>query len=208
MNKLLLLLLTSVLAIGLAACGGSDTEDASKPEDKQETKDETKKEVKEKEKKEDDNVQESDLGKLTMVQQNKEINESTESGPIKLTINSIHIGDMEVAEDYRDTFDNKEKVTVIELNIKVENSTDDTITFYPEDGTLTTDGGDQTDVSIGLSDLIGGEFFGKVNKEGNLYFLVDTPAAEIGEINFIVDGPHNEDFDNVGVQIKMTLSTK
>ncbi|PIC65376.1 hypothetical protein CSV79_01785 [Sporosarcina sp. P13] len=208
MNKFLLGLLATVLAATLAGCGdtGTKKEDSTPADTSSETsavKDENKAD-----KKEDENVEESELGKMTIVYKNKELNENAESGPMKLNVSAVQLANLEVAEDYKGMFDEKDKVTVITVQMKAENTIDETMSFYPDQATLTTDTGDQIDASLVLSDSVGGDFFGKVNKEGNAIFLVDTPAEEIGEISLNIDGSHDESFMNHGDKIKMTIPTK
>lgn len=204
------------LILLLGACGSDvmkiDDSDGVKPKevaaDSKKEEKPVKEESKEEVKVEDENVQESEIGKMTIFYKNKELDENAESGPMSLNVNAIQIGELEVAEDYKEMFDNKDKVTVITLKMKAENSSDDTINYYPDQATITTDAGDQSDAEIFLSDSIGGEFIGKVNKEGQVFFLVNSPASDIGEVNLIVDGPNNEDFDSVGEKVKMTFATK
>ncbi len=200
-----------VLSVGLVACASSDSE-SDKSADATETdsgNDKAKDEEKEKEdKSENENVQESEMGKMTIAYKNKELDENAESGPMKLNVNAIQVADFEIAEDYRDMFEGKEKATVIVFKMKAENTSDDTIGFYPDQATITTDAGDQSDADILLSDEVGGDFIGKVKKEGQVFFLVDTPSKDISKVNLIVDGAHDENFEQVGEQIKKEFPVK
>lgn len=200
-----------ILSVGLVACGGesSNGNNEKVPKESASTQNKDNKDDSSKEAtKEDDTVQESDIGKMTIVYKNKDLNENAESGPMSLTINAIQLGELEVAEDYKEIFDDKDKLTVVTIQMKAENSSDDTIGFYPDQATITTDAGDQVDADMLLSEQVGGDFIGKVKKEGQVFFLVDTPASEIGQVNLIIDGAHNEDFEEVGKQIKLSFETK
>lgn len=219
MKKFLVLLFALVLSVGLAACGseGSDSEagtnnndnSADENENVEQDDNESKDEGSENEDKADDgNVQESEIGKMTITYKNKELEENAESGPITLSVSALQVGELEVAEDYKEIFDNKDKLTAITMELKAENSSDDTVGIYPDQATITTDAGDQVDADVFLSDQVGGDFIGKVKKEGSVYFFVDTPAEEIGQINLIVDGAHDEDYESIGDQIKMSFTTK
>ncbi|MDY0395491.1 hypothetical protein RWE15_14980 [Virgibacillus halophilus] len=126
---------------------------------------------KKEEKTKDENVQESEVGKMTITYKDKDINENAESGAIKFNVYAIQVGDLEIAKDYQDSFDGKEKATAITMKVKSENTSDETMGFYPDQATLTTDAGDQVDADMFLSDDIGGDFIGKVKKEGNIIFF-------------------------------------
>lgn len=205
MRKLLLLVFTLVLSFALVACGnGADSDQSSN--NNEGTSEEQKGKNDDKEK--DSNTEESDVGKLTILYKNKELDENAESGPINLNVNAIQLSELEVSDDYKEMFDNKDKVTVIALKMKVENSSDDTISIYPDQATITTDAGDQVDADVFLSESIGGDFIGKVKKEGDVIFVVNSPANDIGQVNLIVDGAHDENYDKIGEQIKMSFTTK
>lgn len=213
MKKFYLSLLFLILSVSLAACGDTenkDTNDTKEPTttDKDSEHKEGEASVNEDEEMGTEDVEDTELGKLSIAYKNKELNETTESGPMKLSVTAIQLANLEVAEDYKEMFDNKDKVTVITVEMKAENTTDETISFYPDQATLTTDTGDQQDADMLLSDSVGGDFFGKVNKEGNVIFIVKSPAEEIGEINLIISGSHDEEFENQGEDVKLTIPTK
>jgi hypothetical protein len=48
-----------------------------------------------------------------------------------------------------------------------------------------------------LSDDVGGEFLGKVRKEGGVHFQVDSMPAELTEVRFVVEGPYNDQFNTI-----------
>lgn len=208
MKKVLLLLTMLLLTVGLVACGDSETSKSKDDSSSAEKENSSEKSQDENSKENDEDVQESDVGKMTITYKNKDMDENAESGPIKFNVNGLQMGDFEIAEAYRDAFDGKEKATIITFKVKTENTSDDTIGFYPDQATITTDAGDQVDADMVLSDSVGGDFIGKVKKEGQIFFLVDTPSEKIKEINLIIAGPHTEDFDKAGDDVKMTFSVE
>lgn len=111
----------------------------------------------------------SEVGKLTVVNQKKNLNQTVQSGPINLTINAIQTATLEPSESYKEMFDGKDKVTIVTINLSVENTSDDTIGFYPDQGTLTTNTGEQANAETFLSDEVGGDFYGKVKKKEMLF---------------------------------------
>ncbi|WP_188455679.1 hypothetical protein [Virgibacillus oceani] len=208
LKKFVFLFAVMVIAgMVLTACG-EDTSDNSEGKAKAESNqsmasDDLAENDKTDEANDDEMVQESEIGTLRIAYKNKDLDENAESGPVKLNVSGIQIGDLEVNEDYLDMFDGKKKVTVITLKMKAENTSDDTIGFYPDQATITTDTGDQADAAMFFSDNVGGDFIGKVHKEGDVMFLVDSPAKDIGKVNLIVDGAHDEGFESVGEKVEM-----
>lgn len=207
-KKLSLFFVLVMFGMVLVACGDSDTHDTTKS-----TNDENVEETDESEdttvgNEDDSNVEESDIGTLTIAYKNTELSETAESGPISLEISGVQVADLEVAEDYIDMFDDEDELTVITVHMRAENSSEDTISMYPDQATLTTDTGEQIEADLFYSDDVGGEFFGEVGKEGEVIFFANSPAEDIGEITLIIDGAHNEDFETIGDDIKVTISTK
>jgi Domain of unknown function (DUF4352) len=199
------------IAIVLVGCGAEkskDDEKADEPTASEEKKDNEKETTKDEEKpvsNEDDNVIEDETGKFT-IEKVKELNKVVENGPIKLTITDIQSTTAEPSDEYKDMFDDKEKVTLIMIGMKVENTSEETVSFYPNQATLTTNTGEQVDADLYSSDDVGGDFFGKIKKEGKVVFQLDSPAKEISEINLIISGATNENVDSLGEDIQLPLS--
>lgn len=208
MKKILILFVSISLALFLTACSDSESSN-SKSNDEKETSQENKEEAKQEEtKKEESNekVTESEVGKLTVANQKKDLNQTVQSGPINLTINAIQTATLEPSESYKEMFDGKDKVTIVTINLSVENTSDDTIGFYPDQGVLTTNTGEQANAEMFMSDEVGGDFYGKVKKEGNVIFQVNSEAKEITQLKYIIDGAHDADFNSLGDQLQIDLS--
>ncbi|WP_090865640.1 DUF4352 domain-containing protein [Oceanobacillus limi] len=150
-------------------------------------------------------VLEDEVGKLSIVKKNADMEEVFTSGPMEITITGVQTAELEPSESYGDFFDNKEKVTIVTVGMKAENTSEDTISIYPDQSTLTTNAGDQVEADLWLSDSIGGEFFGTTNKEGEVIFQLDTPAEEIESIKVIMDGAHDDNYESVGEELQIEL---
>lgn len=217
MRKITLLLFAIIFSLTLVACGGEDTSGDSNNEGTNDTEERTNEETSEENEDSDQEenaesesaegeVEETEVGKRTVVKQKKDLNEVFSSGPIEITISAIQLLEIEPKEEFIDIFDGKEKVTAVTVEMKVENTSEEDISIYPDQATLTTDAGDQVDADMFFSDSVGGEFFGPTNKEGNVVFLLDTDPSEINSINVIVNGAHDANFDRVGDDLRMELS--
>lgn len=201
------LLLVSVLGLGLtlAACGEEEATN-SKEQTKADTE-ETKTEEVSADSKEvaEGDVIENEIGTFHITSKQKDLKDVYENGPMNLTITGVQLGELEPSEEYGYMFDEKEKVTTITVGMKAENTSSETVSFYPDQAVLTTNAGDQIDADLMLSGDVGGDFFGEVKKEGEVIFILDTPAEEIETGKLIINGSHNENFDDLGEELQIEL---
>ncbi|TCI58320.1 DUF4352 domain-containing protein, partial [Exiguobacterium sp. SH0S2] len=116
---------------------------------------------------EDAEVYDSEIGTNTIHMKNTELTMNETMGSVKFNVNKVQTSRLNVAEEYLDMFDGKDEVTLVVVNVTAENTVDDTIHFYPDQGTLVTNPGEQIDADLWFSDDVGGDFLGKVKKEGN-----------------------------------------
>lgn len=146
---------------------------------------------------EETDVQESELGTNKIYMKNKAVTIMETMGPIQFAIDKVQTSRLTVAEAYSDSFDGQEEVTVVAMNMIVENTVDETMSFHPNQATLVTNTGEQVSSDLWFSDDVGGEFMGKVKKEGNVLFFVKAKPEELTDLKVVIDGPFNENFDKV-----------
>lgn len=197
MKKFLSILLLAILTIGLVACGGGSNTDEGQNNDN--TAQEQKKDQEENE------IRESELGKLTVIKKKKDLNYVVQSGPMNLTINAIQTATLDVSHNYKEFFE-KDQVTIVTVEMKAENTSEDTISFYPDQAVLTTNTGEQVEADIFLSDDVGGDFYGKVNKKGNVIFVLESPAEDITDIKLIIDAAIDENWNSLSKNLQIELS--
>lgn len=147
---------------------------------------------------EETDVQESELGTNKIYMKNKALTITETMGPIQFAIDKVQTSRLTVAEAYRDSFDGQEEVTVVAMNMIVENTVDETMSFHPNQATLVTNTGEQVSSDLWFSDDVGGEFLGKVKKEGNVLFFVKAKPEELTDLKVVIDGPFDENFDKSG----------
>ncbi|MCT4784110.1 MULTISPECIES: DUF4352 domain-containing protein [Exiguobacterium] len=187
-----------VLALPLAllvGCGDADELKTTATDTEEVAAAETEKQIAEP--KEETEVQESELGSNQIYMKNKALDIYETIGSIQFVIDKVQTSRLTVEESYRELFDGKEAVTVVAMNVIVENTIDDTISFHPNQATLVTNTGEQVTADIWYSDDVGGEFLGKVKKEGNVLFFVETMPEELTEVRFIVDGPFDANYEQI-----------
>ncbi|WP_078596659.1 hypothetical protein [Evansella clarkii] len=150
-------------------------------------------------------IRESEAGTLTILKEETELDITETSGEMRLTVNAVQIADFDINEEFADFFNGLSEATVFTFHIDAENVSEEDLGFYPNQSTITTNTGQQISSNLLLSDDVGGEFFGNVKKIGEVFFLADRIDEEITSIRWIIDGPHDEDYETVGERMDFTI---
>jgi len=150
--------------------------------------------------------QDVEFGTFTVIKKMKGIDKTISSGPFEVTVHAIQIGVAEPNETYKPMFDEKDKVSVVTIEMTVENKSDKTNSFYPDQGTIVTNTKTQASANIWFSDSVGGDFIGEVVKKGNVIFLIDDDPQNISLIKYVIGGPFDGDFNSIGEDITFELS--
>lgn len=74
--------------------------------------------------------------------------------------------------------DENAQESAVGVKFKVENTTEEKFTTYPDQATLVTSTGEQVEASMWMSDDIGGEIDKGVIKEGDVIFYLERGEAE------------------------------
>jgi hypothetical protein len=229
MKKLSMIVLSLGLAVSLMACGteaDEATEDGNTPdtENVEESAseevgeyeaDEATEEEPQAEETEADSKWETQVGetveneggKFTLIARNDEV-ETQETGPMILNIPQVNATSATLKGDVAD-FLETDAIEYIQIDMEVENTSEDTITFYPAQATITTSTGEQLESDMWLSDHIDGDFFGQVKQEGSQYFILEKSKAEdIEWVRVIINAPLDEDWNNVGEKLDFRVELK
>ena len=218
MKKILFLLFTAMILL-LAACGNdttgssdassNDTNDAAEEkEDNTESEDKkgetmTSEENESKEAKVGDVVT-NEAGDSKLVSRTDDIG-TFESGPIKLTIEKANGVSMAVSDDYIDFFET-DQLEYIQVDMSVENTSDENITFYASQAVMTTSTGEQLESDMIMSDHIDGEYIGAVKKSGSSFYILENSNAEdVESIRLIFSAASDENYDDVGEKIDIEI---
>lgn len=153
-------------------------------------------------------TRDSEIGKFTIVKKDEEVGAVQESGPFIVKVNQMQVANLDVNEDYRSEFDGKEAVTIVVLDVSVENNSTETNTIYPNQGTIVTNTKEQKEAELSLCDDIGGEFMGEVIKDGNVMFVLDSKAEDITDFKYIISKPIDSNWDSLGDEITFELEFK
>jgi hypothetical protein len=213
-KRIVSLLLVGVMALSLVACG--DNGEKVESEKEVVTEETTTEETEETEEPADDSttgeiVEENGLRKEPVIT-DKELNKAGETGPFKYSINAIQVSKVTATNDDMALMLEIEKdkeVTLVVMDVTVENTTEDTNSFYFDQSKLTSNTKEQVYCNFWLSDAIGGEFLGNVVQEGSIYFILpNTNADDLTDITLHVDAPHDADYNSIGDDVKVELSFK
>ena len=90
----------------------------------------------------------------------------------------------------------------------VKNSSQDLLSIYPDQGTITTDSKEKINASPLFSDEVGGELTSGQVKTGKILFTFDGNPVKINKLNLTIEGAHDELFETVGKKIIIPFSFK
>lgn len=205
-KKLIMLFVCIAMSLSLVACS-----DNGKKVSSQKTVSDENEKTTSAESTEGEIVEEDGMRKEPVIT-DKELNRSGETGPIKYNLKAIQVSKLTATTD--DAADllqiEKDKESaLVAIDIEIENTSDDTISIYPDQGTITTNTKEQATAEIFLSDGLGGEMKGQIKKDGTVFFILkNSKADDINKITYYVDAPHDENFDSVGDDIEVELNFK
>lgn len=106
----------------------------------------------------------------TLYNKSKEVNITKELDSVRFRINNIEVSKLEISEGYRDGFGDKGIVTILNLEVELENTSDDTISIYPVQGKVIINTKEENIGNTFFSDDLDGEFLGETKRRGKLYF--------------------------------------
>ncbi|OIJ12644.1 hypothetical protein BKP37_12635 [Anaerobacillus alkalilacustris] len=213
MKKRLLFLLAALLLV-VSACGTTEEPTETEVENEEGVNQEEEQEEVLPEEVNDDgfehsvgDVIENEGGKFTLISRASDI-ETQETGPIIFNISQVNTSTGDLKGDLA-SFLEKDFINYIQIDMEVENTSEENITFFPAQATITTNTGEQLESDMWLSEHIDGEFIGAVKKSGSQFFILEKSVAEdIEWVRIIIGAPMNADWENVGEKIDFTVNLK
>lgn len=124
---------------------------------------------------------------------------SIEAGPMKLDIMNVLVFEVEPNEDAKTLFfDEKDKARTIIMEMKVENTSDQDVTFDPNLSVIVTDTGEQVEPDMFMMGDQGGDFLGKVKKEGQTWWLLNDLEKDVKSVKMVIPSPYKtEDLEDL-----------
>ena len=136
----------------------------------------------------------------------KELNLSQTTGPFKVDVLAVNVASSDYNTEYSSFMEDKN--SLVAVYVRVENTSTDTFSIHPDQGTLVTNTQEQSNAKVFISDAVGGDFFGQVVKEGSVYFTLDSEATDLESLRFIVASPYADDFSSVGEDLEFKIELK
>ncbi|MCY8232347.1 hypothetical protein [Priestia endophytica] len=114
-------------------------------------------------------------------------------GPVNLYIENMTVADIKPEESMKAMFNDLDKVRAVIVTMKAENTSDQDITFDPNQAVLVTDTGEQIESEMIMMGEVGGDFLGKVKKEGQAWWLIKDNTKDIKNIKMVIPSPYETD---------------
>lgn len=135
-----------------------------------------------------------DGGKIEILKEFKDINETFESGPIKLDLLELQVGNYKPANENKELFDGKEVVNIVIIKIKTQNLSDETMLFYPNYANLLVNEKEEIPSNLGMSDVsLGEDYSNTAQREGKVVFITKTDPKDIKSLKFKISAPTGMD---------------
>jgi hypothetical protein len=131
------------------------------------------------------------------------VNVTKTSGPMKFTISKVTI-EPKFTNEMTDTY------PALILDVKVENTSKDKVTWLPTNGEFAFNTGEQVSgndqiLTVFNSDDVGGEFLKGVTKTGKIVLKVNRSIDLINTIQIHIEGPFNDDLDRLGEDLSFDV---
>lgn len=100
-----------------------------------------------------------------------------------------------------------QKAGLVVVNFDVENTSTDTISWYPDQATITTNTREQADTNMFLNDGdVGGDYIGNVKKSGQVMFILpNSDAKDLKQVSVHIDGPYDSNYNTVGDAVTIDI---
>lgn len=143
---------------------------------------------------------ENEGGSHTLIKRFDKVETQT-TGTMILNISQINTISSKLKGEMAE-FMETDELEYIQIDMEVENTSEDTISFYADQATITTNTGEQLESDMWLSDHIDGEYLGAVKKSGSQFFVLkNSKAQDIEWVRIVIDAPIDENWDAVGEKL-------
>lgn len=155
----------------------------------------------------DDGTGESSDGdgmKKTVILTNRTIGYTGECGPMKYEVQSLQIAKIEATGDTANMLGLKsgQEATLFAVQLRVENTSNEDMSWSPYMSTIVTSDKEQVSSDWIMSDFVGGDFYGNVVKQGQIFFLCkNTDAENLSHIQWRIDTPHDSKYNHFGEDV-------
>ncbi|GEM02055.1 protein of unknown function [Halolactibacillus halophilus] len=150
-------------------------------------------------------VSENEGGTFTLHSRQDQI-DTINTGPIVMEIEQLNTASGELSGDLAD-FLESDHIEYIQMDLVVENTSDEDITFYSSQAEIATSTGEQLESDMWMSDHIEGDLMSGTKHSGSLFFILENSKAEdVESIRIKWSAPYNEDWEDVGEAVDIEIS--
>lgn len=115
-----------------------------------------------------------------------DVNVTIESGPMVMKITKVTLDPAYKKDKY------SREINAIALDVSVENTTDNTVIWYPSQGKIALNTKEQVDSGLFNSDNVDGEFIGKIVKSGKIVFEAKSNLSDVTSLNYVIGGAYSK----------------
>lgn len=150
---------------------------------------------------------ENEGGTFTLHSRNQEA-QTFETGPVELTVEKVVAASGELNAELANMMDTDE-IDYIQVDLAVENTSEEDITFFSGQGEMATSTGEQLEPDMLMSDHIDGEMMGNTNASGSFFYVLENSNAEdIESARLVFSAPTNQDFEDIGEELDFEIELK
>lgn len=201
-RKIITLALVATMALSFAACGDSNTQSGGSAESSAPAEQQTEQEG--------PTVEEENGMRKETYYTNEDLNLTGETGPMKYTVTAVQVSNVSTEDDATASLlglTADQVAGLVVVNFEIENTSTDTISWYPDQSTITTNTQEQADAQMFLSGDVGGDYIGNVKKSGEVMFVLpNSDAQDLTQVSIHVDGPYDANFNSVGDAVTIDIS--
>ncbi|MCR6096727.1 hypothetical protein HXA31_05015 [Salipaludibacillus agaradhaerens] len=132
--------------------------------------------------------------------------DTIETGPIVLDLPQVNAASGEITDQMVAELVGSEEMNYVQVDVEVENTSDEDVTFFVSQATISTNTGEQLERDMLLSDHIDGEMMAGTKHSGSFLFILENSSAEdIETIRIKMSAPINDDWDELGEDIDLEI---
>ncbi|TVP88436.1 MAG: hypothetical protein EA344_00595 [Alkalicoccus sp.] len=131
--------------------------------------------------------------------------DTIETGPVIIDIEQLITASGELSPDMAEIMETEE-LDYVQIDLVVENTGEEDITFFASQATIATSTGEQLESDMWLSDHIPGDMMAETSHSGSFLFVLENSSAEdVESVRITWSAPMNEDFNTVGEDVDIEV---
>ncbi|GEL08761.1 hypothetical protein [Salisediminibacterium halotolerans] len=131
--------------------------------------------------------------------------DAVDTGPVLMEIEQVTAQSGELSAEYARLME-MDEVQLVQMDIAVENTSDEDIIFYSAQPRIATSTGEQLDPDFWLSDYIEGDMMAGTKAYGTLFFVLEnSEAEEIESVRATWSPPYDQGFAHIGDEVDIEI---